>query len=172
MAITWFSEKRKITDLKPYEHNPRRISKKEVARLKSSIQESGFNTPLLIDADNTIIAGHQRWEVLKSLKAKEVNVMVPERKLTDKEFQRINIQDNLSFGEWDTDALANFFDQNDLAEWGLEELFAEENKNPELKDYSDSVEQVNKLLIECINEVEQQKLYEEMTERGFTVKIL
>ena len=121
--ITWMSGVRNINDLKPYEHNPRKITKKEMQRLKASLEDSGYNAPILIDEDHTIIAGHQRWEVLKELGYSEVDVRYPNRKLTEKEYQRINVQDNVSFGEWDMAVLEKFFDPQELEEWGVPEEF-------------------------------------------------
>lgn len=117
-APIWKSEKRKINELKPYEFNPRTITDIEIERLKAGIEKVGYNAPILIDTDNTIIAGHQRWHVLKLLKNKEVTVMVPSRKLTEHEFKQVNIQDNVDFGDWDKQVLSDIFNMVDLNEWG------------------------------------------------------
>lgn len=48
-----------ISDLVPYENNPRR-NEDAVQYVKASIQEFGFKVPVIIDKDNVIIAGHTR----------------------------------------------------------------------------------------------------------------
>lgn len=117
--ITWLNVVRRLDELKPYEFNPRSIKKKEIERLKRSIKESGYNAPILIDTDNTIIAGHQRWHVLKLLGYDQVDVRIASKKLTDKQFQRINIQDNVDFGQFEKDLLKAYFERDDLIEWGV-----------------------------------------------------
>lgn len=115
---TWTSEKREIDALIPYEFNPRTITEIEIERLKKGIEKVGYNAPILIDTDNTIIAGHQRWHVLKMLKHKEVTVMCPSRKLTEQEFKQVNIQDNVDFGDWNKQVLNDHFNIVDLDDWG------------------------------------------------------
>ena len=118
--LHWKNDSRSIGELKAYEFNPRTISDEQIAKLKESIEASGYNAPIIIDTDNTIIAGHQRWHVLKLLGHDKVDVRVPNRKLTDKEFQRINIQDNVDFGKWDYEILNDVFAKEDLNDWGLD----------------------------------------------------
>lgn len=54
-----------ISDLKPYENNPKVHSAKQIALLAKSIAKMGFNNPVLIDAERTVIAGHGRLEAAK-----------------------------------------------------------------------------------------------------------
>jgi DNA modification methylase/uncharacterized protein (UPF0335 family) len=56
-----------ITDLIPYANNARKHSDKQISLLASSIQEFGFNNPILIDSKNSVIAGHARLEAAKKL---------------------------------------------------------------------------------------------------------
>lgn len=135
MSLKWKTESRSIGDLIPYKFNPRKITETQLGKLRSSIESSGYNALILVDIDNTIIAGHQRWHILKELGYQSVDVRVPERKLTDDEFQRINVQDNLPFGDWDMEALEEHFHIEDLLEWGFdEEIFAESYTKSESKE--------------------------------------
>lgn len=56
---------RNISDLRPYKGNARTHSKKQIKQLTASIEEFGFNNPLLITGDGEIIAGHGRFEAAK-----------------------------------------------------------------------------------------------------------
>ena len=56
-----------ISALKPYERNARTHSKKQIQQIACSIEQFGFNNPVLIDSDNRIIAGHGRVQAAKSL---------------------------------------------------------------------------------------------------------
>lgn len=61
-----------ISSLKPHANNPRIHSKKKIRQIAKSIEEFGWTNPILIDADNGVIAGHGRLEAAKLLKLNEV----------------------------------------------------------------------------------------------------
>ena len=120
--ITWHTKQIKIDDLIDYEHNPRRISKKDFDRLVNDIKQDGYRNRIVINSDNTILGGHARKKALKAADyngESSIEVLCPSRLLTEEEVKRIIIRDNLSFGEYDFDILGNHFDDNQLAEWGL-----------------------------------------------------
>lgn len=120
--LNWTSKTIQISELKEYEHNPRRIGKKEFEKLVSSIKEDGYHQRIIVNQDNVIIGGHQRKKALLEAGLKEsdtVEVLIPDRKLTQEELDRINIRDNLSFGEYDFEILANRFDVETLVDFGL-----------------------------------------------------
>lgn len=118
--LTWKNDSRSIAALKPYKFNPRKITPEQLEKLKASVEASGYNAPIIIDTDDTIIAGHQRWHVLKELGFKTVDVRVPDRKLTEHEFKRINLQDNASFADWDNDILKSVFGEFNFEELSLD----------------------------------------------------
>jgi DNA modification methylase len=69
-----------------------------------------------------ICGGHGRKKILERLGIKEVDCYIPSRKLTQKEFDELNIRLNKNIaGEFNFDVLANEFDLQDLLEWGFEE---------------------------------------------------
>lgn len=122
MTIKWVNAKVKISDLKDYENNPRKITKEEFANLVKSLKEDGYHGRLLVNTDNVIIGGHGRRRAL--LKAgytenDEIEVLMPDRLLEGEEFDRVNIRDNLVAGTWDSDKLCNLFDTTKLIEWGM-----------------------------------------------------
>jgi site-specific DNA-methyltransferase (adenine-specific) len=121
MEIKWSETTAQLKDLKPYERNPRRISKDAYAKLKASIEQDGFHQRILCTPDLKVIGGHQRIRVLKELGWKEIQVLTPSRELTEEEYRRLLIRDNLQAGEWDMDALANDFTPEELADWGFPE---------------------------------------------------
>ena len=65
-------ESRPITTLKPWQNNPRTHSKKQIRQITDSIREFGFVSPILIDGENRIIAGHGRVEAARLLGMTEV----------------------------------------------------------------------------------------------------
>jgi DNA modification methylase len=120
-GISWQEAMVSLSRLKPYERNPRRISKDQLEKLKASIEQDGFHQRILCTPDFKVIGGHQRIRVLKELGWKEVQVLTPSRELTDDEYRRLLIRDNLQAGEWDMDALANDFTPEELTDWGFPE---------------------------------------------------
>lgn len=61
-----------VTVLRPYPRNARTHSRKQIAQVAESIGTFGFNVPILVDEDHTVLAGHARLEAAKSLGLKSV----------------------------------------------------------------------------------------------------
>ena len=87
-----------------------------------SLSKFGLVEIPAIDTDNKIIAGHQRLNILKILGRgeEEIDVRVPNRKLTNEEFREYNVRSNRNTGEWNWDELANQFDFGELVEFGFD----------------------------------------------------
>lgn len=120
--IQWTTEKRYLKDLVPTSYNPRIISPSQYEGLKKSLNELGLAEIPAINLDtNQILAGHMRIKVLIDLHGKEyeIDVRVPDRILTKAECDRYLITSNKSGGEFNYDTLANFFEVDDLIEWGF-----------------------------------------------------
>lgn len=92
--------------LYPYDKNPRKnIS--AVGPVMESIEQNGFNNPILVNQDNVICAGHTRWMAAKNLGLKSVPVI--KKEMTEQEFINFNLADNKTgeIAKWDKDALRN-----------------------------------------------------------------
>lgn len=123
MPIVWKNERRKVADLKEYEHNPRQFTKKGIQDLERSMKKLGYIDTIAINTDGTIIGGHARKKVLESLGIDTVDVRVPDRALTDGEIKEAVVRLNKNIaGDWDFDILANSFEPSDLMDWGFEKL--------------------------------------------------
>lgn len=100
-------EKRKVSELKIYEKNPREHSAEEINKIASSMLDNQIWTnPMLIDEDNTIIAGHARREAALLIGLEEVPVIVL-KGLTPAQKARICVSDNqlTLMGTWNEDLL-------------------------------------------------------------------
>ncbi len=117
--IKWTIETRKIKDLKPHPKNPRQLSKIEHSHLLISLEKFGLADKPIINLDDMIIGGHQRLKILKEMKIKEVEVLVPDRLLEEREVDELCIRLNKNTGEFDYELLANEWEVNDLIEWGF-----------------------------------------------------
>lgn len=121
--LVWHTEKRKISDLTPAEYNPRQLTEKQAKDLTKSIEKFDLVEIPAVDADGTVIAGHQRLAILQKMGrgSEEIDVRVPNRKLTEAEQREYNLRSNRNTGEWDWDKLAEF-DKELLLDVGFDEM--------------------------------------------------
>lgn len=115
----------KITDILPNPENPRVLRDEKFAKLKQSIQDFPKMMslrPIVIDNMGMILGGNMRYRALQELGFKEIPETWVKRaeELTAEEKRRFIIADNVGFGEWDWDELANNWDAGDLEAWGLD----------------------------------------------------
>lgn len=86
--------------------------------------------------------------------------------------------DNIGYGKWDYDAVANNFDAFPLNEWNLpvwetnEQEQEQETQEKEQKDLSDSISTAYKIEVACVNEAEQEQLYNKLIGEGYECRIL
>jgi len=99
--------KKKVSELIPYINNSRIHSEEQITQLISSIKEFGFTNPILIDNDNSIIAGHGRLLAVKKLGYDEVPCIIISG-LSKIQIKALIIADNqLALnGSWDLDRLS------------------------------------------------------------------
>ena len=118
--LSWHIEKRKVSELKGWHKNPRIITEEAFNRLKQRITERGFHDVIKIDLDNTVLSGNQRKVALLQLGVAEVDCIIPNRALTEKERDAIAIESNRNDGQWEMDLLAGF-DMDLLKSQGFED---------------------------------------------------
>lgn len=111
-----------INEIKPNPNNPRKINKEDFDKLRKSINEDPSllqAKPLILDENNVILGGNQRYRACLELGIQDVPVIVM-RDLTEKQKQKILVLDNTHFGTWDMDMLANEdWQLEDLNDWGM-----------------------------------------------------
>ncbi|MBI1236588.1 MAG: DNA methylase N-4 [Alphaproteobacteria bacterium] len=97
---------RKVDDLIPYGQNARTHSDKQICQIAASIRQFGFVNPILVGADNMIIAGHGRLAAAKLSKMRDVPTVRLDH-LSEAERRALVIADNrlAELAGWDTDAL-------------------------------------------------------------------
>ena len=131
------TEKVSISQVKTNPNNPRLIKDHKFKKLVSSIKEFPEMLelrPIVVDNDNIVLGGNMRLRACKEAGLKEVHIIKADQ-LTEKQQREFIIKDNVGFGEWDWDDLANEWDVDELEDWGLdlpvylkvEELEAEED---------------------------------------------
>jgi len=115
--ITYYN----ANDLVMAEYNPRQLTKDQYTQLKDSINRFGLVDPLIVnknkDRKNILVGGHQRLRIAKEIGLKSIPCV--EIDLSYDQEKELNIRLNKNVGEWDYDALANYFDVAELTEWGF-----------------------------------------------------
>lgn len=160
----------------PYARNPRKISDQAVASVAGSIKEFGFKSPIIVDAEGVIIAGHTRLKAAMLLGMKEVPVIVA-KDLTPAQCQAYRLADNRvsEFTDWDAEMLKlELGDCNvDLAFADFEALLAElPEPEAETMDEDSPALAVKYLVIaECLNEDQQATAFETLTAKGIKCKL-
>ena len=111
-----------ITEIKPNPSNPRKIDEDDFAKLVKSIKDDPKlleAKPLIINENNVILGGNQRYRACLELGIQEVPT-IKMANLTEKEKQKLLVIDNTHYGKWDMDMLANDgWEIGDLDEWGV-----------------------------------------------------
>jgi ParB-like chromosome segregation protein Spo0J len=111
-----------IGSIKPNPSNPRTIKADKHSLLVKSIKEFPQMLelrPLIIDKKGVVIGGNMRLAAAKEAGLKKIPVIRAES-LTPAQVKEFIIKDNVGFGEWDWDALANEWDAGELSDWGLD----------------------------------------------------
>jgi len=129
-------QKVKLSDIRPNPNNPRVIKDDKFKKLVKSIQDFPQMLelrPIVVNDEMIVLGGNMRLKALEHLGIEETFI-IKAGDLTDKQEQEFIIKDNVGYGEWDWDQLANEWDVEDLDEWGLDlpldfvkELEAEED---------------------------------------------
>ena len=112
----------KITELVLNDQNPRFIKDHKFKKLVESIKsfEKMLDIrPIVVDENMVILGGNMRFRACREAGLKKIPVMIVEN-LTDAEKNEFMIKDNVGFGEWNFDMLANTFDSVQLVDWGMD----------------------------------------------------
>lgn len=115
----------KITDLKPYEKNPR-MNDNAVPYVANSIKEFGFKVPIIIDKKNVIVAGHTRYKAAQQLGLETVPCIIADD-LTPKQIKAFRLADNKTAekAEWETEFLSDELKELldvDMGAFGFEDV--------------------------------------------------
>ena len=112
----------KISKVKGNPSNPRIIKNDKFKKLVKSIKEFPEMLklrPIVVDEDFMVLGGNMRLKASKDAGLSEVWIDIAEG-LTEEQKKEFIVKDNVGFGEWEWDILANEWDSVQLAEWGLD----------------------------------------------------
>jgi ParB-like chromosome segregation protein Spo0J len=164
----------KISEIKSNPNNPRIIKDDKFAKLVKSIKEFPEMLklrPIVVNDDMIVLGGNMRLKACKEAGLKEVPI-IKASDLTEEQQKEFIIKDNVGFGEWDWEQLANEWDSEQLEAWGLDIPAFETDEILEQKDLSDELKETYEVIITCGNESEQEATFEDLTKKGFICRVL
>jgi ParB-like chromosome segregation protein Spo0J len=174
MNIEWVKTK----DIIPNENNPRILRDDKFKKLVQSIKdfpEMLEIRPIVVNNEMMILGGNMRWKAIQEIGIKEVPIIKAEN-LTEEQQREFLIKDNVGFGEWDWDVLANEWEPELLTAWGLDvwqqpvevdySLLDEEDLSDELSDMADGVKKAIQIEFEPEHYEEAYQLVKFWRERG------
>jgi hypothetical protein len=167
----------KLKDIKPNPNNPRVLRDDKFQKLKQSIKEFPKMLslrPMVIDENNVVLGGNMRLRALQELGFTDIDEAWVKRSsdLTEEEKKRFIIADNVAFGEWDWDTLANDWEVVDLEAWGLDIPQFDTVEELEMEDLSDKIKSMFKIEVICKDEQEQEKTYNKLIEQNYECRLL
>tara|TARA_R110000744_G_scaffold10938_3_gene33656 strand:+ start:357 stop:1028 length:672 start_codon:yes stop_codon:yes gene_type:complete len=112
----------KINKLLANKKNPRIIKDSKFKKLVESIKEFPEMLtlrPIVVDEEMVILGGNMRYKASIEAGLKEVPVKIA-KGLTEEQKNQFIIKDNVGFGEWDWDVLANEWENKELKDWGMD----------------------------------------------------
>jgi hypothetical protein len=112
----------KISKVKSNPNNPRLIKDDKFKKLVKSIQEFPEMMkirPIVVNEDMIVLGGNMRLRACKDAGLKEIPI-IKASELTEKQQREFVVKDNVGFGEWDWDLIANEWNATDLNDWGLD----------------------------------------------------
>lgn len=171
----------KLSQIKSNPNNPRIIKDEKFKKLVQSISdfpEMMSKRPIVCvtDTDGMIypLGGNMRLKALQELNYKDIpdEWVVMADEWTEEKRKEFVIKDNVGFGEWDWDDLANNWDTEKLEEWGLDIPSFKIEDEKELKDLSDNIKSDFRIEIICKDEIEQEQTYNKLIELNYECRLL
>lgn len=111
-----------IKDIKPNPNNPRLVKDDKFKKLVQSIKDFPQMLdirPIVVNKDMIILGGNMRLKACKEAGLTEIPIIKAED-LTEEQQREFIIKDNVGYGEWDWELIANEWDEQELDKWGLD----------------------------------------------------
>jgi hypothetical protein len=168
----------KTKDIIANDTNPRVIKDDKFKKLVQSIKDFPQMLqlrPIVVNDDMVVLGGNMRLRAVQEVGLKEVPI-IKASDLTPEQQKEFIIKDNVGFGEWDWDILANEWEPELLTEWGLDvwqqpveidySLLDEEDLSDELSDMADGVKKAIQIEFEPDHYEEATEVVKFWRERG------
>jgi ParB-like chromosome segregation protein Spo0J len=163
-----------INQVKANPNNPRIIKDDKFKKLVQSIKEFPEMLelrPIVVNEDMVVLGGNMRLKACKEAGLDKVPV-IKASNLTEEQQKEFIIKDNVGFGEWDWNDLANNWDAEKIQEWGLDIPGFEEVEEKEPDDLSDKIKSEFRIEVICKDEKEQELTYNKFIGEGYECRLL
>jgi ParB-like chromosome segregation protein Spo0J len=127
--------------------------------------------PIVIDEKNMVLGGNMRLKACIEAGLTDVPV-IHANNLSEAQKKEFIVKDNVGYGEWDWDDLANNWDVEELTEWGLDIPNFDVIDEKEQIDLSDKLKSEFKIEIICKSEEEQEQTYNKLIEQNYECRLL
>ena len=165
------TQKVKLSEVKRNPDNPRIIKDNKYKQLVKSIIEFPEMLeirPIVVNDDMVVLGGNMRLKACQEAKLREVPI-IKASKLTAEQQREFIVKDNVGFGEWDWDMVANEWEVNELKEWGLDVPVFDFNTNEKEYEIENNLWFLN---IEFESEENAQEWYEKLKRENLNIKIV
>ena len=167
-----------LADIRPYKNNPRKNAK-AVDAVAESIKRYGFLVPIVLTADDEIVAGDTRYKAAKKLKLKTVPCVVADE-LDPEQIKAFRLADNKvgEIAEWDMDLLsAELADISaDMSAFGFDlpvpDADNDETGSDSGKDASFNYQEQYGVIVMCKDEAHQQEVYDTLSGMDYDCKVV
>jgi DNA modification methylase len=151
-----------IQEIRNNENNPRIIKDYKFKQLVKSIKEFPEMLklrPIVVNSEMIVLGGNMRLKACKEAGLKEVWILKADE-LTEEQQREFIVKDNVGFGEWDWDVLANEWNNQQLEDWGLDLLpFEEEDVlEAEEDDFDTTPPEIAKTVLGDLYEIGEHRL--------------
>lgn len=165
----------RVADLKPYENNPRN-NDGAVEAVKESISQVGYISPIVVDENMEVLAGHTRLKAISESERTEVDVLLVEG-LTDEQKKKYRLLDNKTneFASWDFEKLADELEGLDFGDFdfGFNDPGVAKIDEPGNFDESDfNYKEQYGVTVICDDAAMQERVYNELTSGGYECKVV
>lgn len=145
-----------ISKIRNNTNNPRFIKDDKFRKLVKSIKEFPEMLelrPIVVDEDMIVLGGNMRLKACIEAGLKEVPIIIADN-LTEDQKKEFIVKDNVGFGEWDWDLLANEWDTELLEEWGLDLKLTDDSEEEYSNDVKITLSLNNEYLEDFKNELD------------------
>jgi ParB-like chromosome segregation protein Spo0J len=167
MNIEWV----KTTDIHANENNPRILKDDKFKKLVQSIKdfpEMLEIRPIVVNNEMMVLGGNMRLKAIQEIGLKEIPIIKAEN-LTEEQEREFLIKDNVGFGEWDWDALANDWNPEELNQWGLDvPLMLDEVEPDDLTEDAKNNPPIIKITLDNVEQLQQAEIdIQELIDRKY-----
>jgi len=174
-------EKVKISAVKPNESNPRIIKDDKFRKLVTSIKEFPQMLeirPIVVNEDMVVLGGNMRLKACIEAGLNDVYI-IKASELTEQQQREFIIKDNVGFGDWNWDDLANDWASEQLSEWGLDvwhqptdvdySILDDEDVSKELGEMTDGVKKAIQIEFEAEHFPQAQEIIKYWRDKGLYI---